>query len=117
MNIEWAKGWIDSIGAGTLLGLYADDVQFEDVILGHKFNGKAELTQFFISLGGPDASKSTFSFDKYSGDAECGAIEWTWECQHGRDFLGVAAAGKQTTVRGVSLMTFHETHFGVSNNY
>ena len=108
MNNDWAKKWIGNLGTGKLLAMYADDVEFEDVVADHKASGKDELIAFFMSQGGPDAGEHTFTFERYSGDASGGAIEWTWHLKHGRDFLGIPAAGKETTVKGVAILTFRD---------
>jgi steroid delta-isomerase-like uncharacterized protein len=117
MNSSWAKEWINNLGTGKLLAMYADDVKFEDVILAHKASSKTELIALFVSMGGPDAGQNSFSFDSYSGDSNGGAIEWTWNLKHGRDFLGVPAAGKETTVRGVALMTFKDDKIASQRDY
>jgi len=119
MNTDWAKSWINNIGVGgsALIDMFADNVQFEDVILAHKANGKAELIAFFTSLGGPDAGQHTFSFESYLGNANAGAVEWTWQIDHARDFLGVSAAGQQTRVKGVSTMTFKDGKIASQRDY
>jgi steroid delta-isomerase-like uncharacterized protein len=117
MNNDWAKEWIANLGTAKLLAMYAEDVKFEDVIFGHKANSKKELIAFFVAMGGPDAGQHSFSFDGYSGNADSGAIEWTWHLKHGRDFLGVPAAGKETTTRGVTLMTFKDDKIASQRDY
>ncbi len=108
MNLDWAKQWMSSFsaGVGTVMDMYADDVQFEDVIFAHSCEGKAELTKFFAGLETPEAGENAFSVNDYSGDANGGAVEWTWQAKHAGDFLGVPAKGKETTVKGVSILTF-----------
>lgn len=107
MNTEWARQWLDNFERpDEMLAMYDEDVQFEDVIFAHKEASKAGLARFFSSFGGPDAGENAFSLVGYSGGSEGGAVEWTWRATHARDFLGVAAKGKQTEVSGVSVMTF-----------
>ena len=108
MNAEWAKQWIGNFSAGldTLLEMYADDARFEDVIFAHRENGKEGLRKFFASFGGPDAGENVFTCNAYSGSAESGAVEWTWRAKHASKFMGVDAKGKETTVQGVSILTF-----------
>ncbi len=108
MNLDWAKQWMGSFsaGVGTVMDMYADDVRFEDVIFAHSCEGKAELTKFFAGLETPEAGENAFSVNDYSGDANGGAVEWTWQAKHAGDFLGVPAKGKETTVKGVSILTF-----------
>ena len=110
MNAEWAKQWIGNFSAGlnTMLEMYTDDVQFEDVIFAHTANGKEGLRKFFSSLGGPDAGEHVFTCTAYSGSAESGAVEWTWHTKHAGEFMGVDAKGKETTVQGVSILTFKD---------
>ena len=108
MNAEWAKQWIGNFSAGldTMLEMYADDARFEDVIFAHTENGKEGLRKFFSSFGGPDAGEHVFTYNAYSGSAESGAVEWTWQTKHASEFMGVDAKGKETTVQGVSILTF-----------
>ncbi len=108
MNLDWAKQWMGSFsaGVGTVMDMYADDVQFEDVIFAYSCEGKAELTKFFAGSEALEAGENAFSVNDYSGDANGGAVEWTWQAKHAGDFLGVPAKGKETTVKGVSILTF-----------
>jgi len=117
MNSDWAKEWIGNLGTGKLLAMYDEEVKFEDVILGHSANNKTELIAFFVSMGGPDAGQHSFTFDSYTGDASGGVVEWSWHLIHGRDFLGVPAAGKETTVRGVSIMAFKGDKIALHRDY
>ena len=107
MNAEWAKQWVGNFSAvEPLLDMYADDVQFEDVIFAHKESGKEGLRKFFASFGGPDAGENVFTCNAYSGGADGGAVEWTWQAKHVSEFMGIDAKGKKTTVQGVSILTF-----------
>ena len=112
MNAEWAKQWIGNFSAGlslnTMLEMYTDDVQFEDVIFAHTANGKEGLRKFFSSLGGPDAGEHVFTCNAYDGGAESGAVEWTWQTKHASKFMGVDTKGKETTGQGVSILTFKD---------
>ena len=108
MNLEWAKQWIGNFSTGLdqLMDMYADDVQFDDVIFAHKVSGKDGVRNFFASLGGPDAGENVFSVNAYSGGTDGGAVEWTWRAKHAGEFMGVDAKGKETSVEGVSILTF-----------
>ena len=110
MNAEWAKQWIGNFCAGVdrILEMDADDIQFEDAIFAHTANGKEGLRKFFSSLGGPDAGEHVFTHNVYSGGTESGAVEWTWQTKHASEFMGVDARGKETTVQGVSILTFKD---------
>ncbi|HJY84705.1 MAG TPA: ester cyclase [Candidatus Binatia bacterium] len=108
MNLAWAKEWFGSLSAGMekFNMYYADDVQFEDLTFAVKCNGIAELKQFFSGFSAPGAGEHVFTVTGYSGGADGGAVEWNWQAKHDSDFLGVPAKGKQTTVKGVSILTF-----------
>ena len=104
---KWAKGWlVDFTPAGiqkTLETMYADKVDFEDVVVPHKASTAKGIGEFF----GPFASGNTkhrFVVTKYAGDEKSGAMEWTWYADHVDDFLGVPAKGKKTEVRGISYL-------------
>ena len=56
-GIVWARQWIDSFSTdgfelGALMDMYADDVQFEDVIF--SCDSKAELTKYFAASELPE---------------------------------------------------------------
>ena len=109
MNLQWAKEFMNSFTGNNLekaMGLYTDNVQFEDVTLGFMANGKAELREFFKGFTDPNAGENKFTTTAYSGSAEGGAVEWLWEAKHVGEFMGAAAAGKETQVKGVSILTF-----------
>ncbi len=97
MNLDWAKQWMGSFsaGVGTVMDMYADDVRFEDVIFAHSCEGKAELTKFFAGLETPEAGENAFSVNDYSGDANGGAVEWTWQAKHAGDFLRCSGQGQR----------------------
>src|SRR5438034_396186 len=80
MNLAWAKEWMGSFSAAGLekaLGMYAEDVQFEDVTFAHKANGKADLRKFFSGVVAPGAGEHVFTPTAYCGNADAGAVEWT----------------------------------------
>ena len=121
MNLTWAKDWFSSIssaaGMEKMGNFYAEDVQFEDVTFAHKENGLANLRKFFSAFTTPNAGEHVFTVTAYSGGAEGGAVEWTWQAKHASDFLGVPAAGKQTTVKGVSILTLKGGKIASQHDY
>lgn len=120
MNLAWAKEWMSEFTAAGMekaLSKYADNVQFEDVTFAHKANGIAELRKFFSGFVAPGAGEHVFTATAYSGNADGGAVEWTWQAKHVGDFLGVPAKGKQTTARGVSVLTFKNSKIASQHDY
>ena len=120
MNLAWAKEWMGSFSAAGLekaLGMYAEDVQFEDVTFAHKANGKADLRKFFSGFVAPGAGEHVFTPTAYCGNADGGAVEWTWRAKHESEFLGTPAKGKQTTVKGVSILTFKNGKIASQHDY
>jgi len=76
VNTAWAKEWADNFAnLDKLMDMYADDAQFEDVILAHKESGKTALAKFFAAAGNPAYAENTFTAVGYSGDADGGAVE------------------------------------------
>lgn len=109
MNFDWAQRWLTSFGdLDQMMGMYDDNVQFEDIIFGEKARNKAELRHFFDAFSDPQAGRHSFRADSYSGGSTGGAVEWTWFADHITDFLGVPAQGKHTETRGVSVLTFED---------
>jgi len=120
MNLTWAKEWMGSFTAAGLekaLGMYADDVQFEDITFAHKANGIGELRTFFSTFVAPGAGEHVFTATAYAGNADGGAVEWTWQPKHAGDFLGMPAKGKQTSVKGVSILTFKNGKIASQHDY
>ena len=119
MNAAWAKEWADNFAnLDKLMDMYADDAQFEDVIIAHKESGKAEIKKFFVAAGNPAYAENTFTAVGYSGDADGGVVEWTWQAKHaaGR-ILGVPARGKETSTRGASVLTFTNGKIATQRDY
>ena len=120
MNLAWAKEWMSEFSAAGMekaLARYADNVQFEDVTFAHKCNGIAELKKFMSAFADPAAGENVFTATAYSGSADSGAAEWTWQAKHASDFMGVPAKGKQTTVKGVSILTFKNGKIASQHDY
>ena len=121
MNLAWAKEWFsifsDASGIEKMGKYYNEDVQFEDITFAHKENGLANLRKFFAGLASPNAGENTFTVTAYSGGSEGGAVEWTWQAKHASNFLGVPAAGKQTTVKGVSILTLRGGKIASQHDY
>ena len=103
MNAAWAKEWVANFAnLDKLMDMYAADAQFEDVIIAHKESGKAEIKQFFAA----------------AGNADEGAVEWTWQAKHAAGkILGVPAKGKETNTRGVSVLTFMNGKIATQRDY
>lgn len=111
MNLEWEQGWLEQFNNDleTLMQNYTETFEYEDMNLGVKIdNDKSKLRQLFKTFenADPDASKHYFKAQRYHGDAQGGALEWTWEIHHTSDFLGMPAAGKTTNVRGITIHAF-----------
>jgi steroid delta-isomerase-like uncharacterized protein len=121
MNLTWAKEWFSIFsspsGIEKMGNYYTDDVQFEDATFAHKENGLANLRKFFSAFSSPNAGENVFTVTAYAGGAEGGAVEWTWQAKHAGDFLGVPAAGKQTTVKGVSVITLRGGKIASQHDY
>lgn len=119
MNAAWAKEWADNFAnLDMLMDMYTDDVQFEDVIIAHRESGKADLKKFFAAAGNPAYAENTLTAVGYSGDAEGGAVEWTWQAKHAAGkILGAPAKGKETNTRGVSILTFRNGKIATQHDY
>jgi hypothetical protein len=95
MNLQWAKGWLSQFtpaGIEKTMSMYGDQVDFEDVTLGHKEKTAAGVKQFFTGFA-QSGSRHRFEVTHYAGSDTSGAIEWTWHCDHEVDILGVPAKG------------------------
>ena len=119
MNTAWAKEWAANFAnLDKLMDMYADDAQFEDVIIAHKESGKAALTKFFAAAGNPAYAENTFTAVGYSGNADGGAVEWIWQAKHtGGKILGVPSKGKETNSRGTSVLTFKNGKITTQRDY
>lgn len=103
MNLQWAKGWLTEFtpaGIEKTMSMYANEVDYEDVTLGHKESTAAGVQKFLTNFT-QSGSQHRFVVTNWAGDEKGGAMEWTWYCEHEADILGVPAKGKQTTVRGI----------------
>ena len=119
MNAAWAREWAASFtNVEKLMDMYADDADFEDVIIAHKESGKTAIKKFFAAAGNPLYAENTFAAVDYSGNGEGGVVEWTWEARHvaGR-ILGVPAKGKETSTRGASVLTFKNGKIATQRDY
>jgi SnoaL-like domain len=74
--------------------------------LRHAVRGRPALREFFGAFMNPAHRHNTFTFISYSGNAYGGAIEWTWTTRHRAPFLDLPAEGKETRIRGVSVVRF-----------
>jgi steroid delta-isomerase-like uncharacterized protein len=121
MNLTWAKEWFDifssASGIEKMGNYYTEDVQFEDSTFAHKESGLANLRKFFSAAFSPNAGENSFTVTVYSGGSEGGAVEWTWQAKHASNFMGVPAAGKQTTVKGVSILTLKNGKIASQHDY
>jgi len=119
MNAAWAREWAANFAnPDKLMDMYAADAQFEDVILAHKENGKADIKKFFVAAGNPAYAENTFAAVGYTGNATGGAVEWTWQAkQAAGKILGVPAKGKETNTRGVSVLTFMNGKITTQRDY
>ncbi len=120
MNTAWAADWLHRFSTAdptSLMEMYADDVRFQDLALDQKVDGKSRVRDFFAAFMNPAERKNTFTFVGYSGDDRGGAVEWIWKAEHQADFMGLPARGKETTVRGVSAVTFRNGKVSTQHDY
>ena len=54
----------------------------------------------------PAHRRNAFTLIGYAGDADGGAIERTWTARHSVPFFSLPAEGKETHIRGVSVVRF-----------
>ena len=109
MNDAWATDWLRRFSGedpSSLMDLYAEQAQFEDITLSRTVRGRRELRELFTGFMNPAHRENTFTLVTYTGGAGGGAIEWTWTARHHAPFLNLPAQGKETRVRGVSVMRF-----------
>lgn len=97
--------------------MYADDVSFEDFALDQRVDGKSPARDFFAAFMNPAERKNTFTLVDYSGDDRGGAVEWIWKAEHQAEFMGLPARGKDTVVRGVSVVTFRNGKVATQHDY
>ena len=120
MNPSWAAEWLQRFSGtdpSSLIEMYADDVHFEDVALNRQVDGKVALREFFGDFMNPAARANTFILVGYSGDTNGGAVEWIWKAVHRQPFLGIPGLGKETTVKGVSVVTFQGGNVFACHDY
>lgn len=120
MNPAWATEWLRRFSApdpSELMDMYADDAEFEDVTFNQEVRGKTGLRAFFGEFMDPAARENSFTFVTYSGNANAGAVEWLWEAKHNQDFAGLSARGRETKVRGVSVLTFRGGSIASCHDY
>lgn len=118
MNAAWAKEWVDSFSnVEKCVAMYADEAQFEDVVFAHKANGKDAIRKFFATGVDPAFGEHLFGFAAYTGNVDGGAVEWTWDAKNMKRLLGVPAQGKETSTRGVSILTFKNGKIATQHDY
>jgi steroid delta-isomerase-like uncharacterized protein len=109
MNDAWATEWLRRFSGedpSRLMDLYAEQAHFEDFTLSLTVHGRPELREFFTGFMNPAHRQNTFTLITYTGDAGGGVIEWTWSARHRASFLHLPAQGKETRIRGVSVVRF-----------
>jgi len=109
MNDAWANDWLRRFSGSepsALMDLYDEDVRFEDITLSQAVRGRPALREFFGGFMNPANRRHAFTLLRYSGDADGGAIEWTWTAWHSAPFFNLPAEGKETRIRGVSVVKF-----------
>jgi len=107
MNDAWATDWLRRFSGSEpsgLMALYDEDARFEDIALSQTVRGRPALREFFAGFMNPAHRRNTFTLIRYSGDAHGGAIEWTWTARHSAPFFNLPAEGKETRIRGVSVV-------------
>ena len=110
MNTAWATKWLSAYGDARydeMMTMYADDVDFEDLVFGVKFDNKKDfrgLIDEFHALG----HTHHYEVVRYVGGSDGGFIEWTWELTVKGEFLDIPADGKKIETRGVSVVSFND---------
>lgn len=109
MNDAWASDWLRRFSArepSGLMELYDADAQFEDITLSQAVRGTPALREFLGGFMNPAHRQNAFTLIRHSGDADGGAIEWIWTAKHSAPFFNLPAEGKETRIRGVSVVRF-----------
>ncbi len=109
MNQKWCQYWIDLFtdSSKELISLYNPEFLFEDINFDVRIENDLDAMEEFqkgFLVEDPSKSYHKFKVFDYVGDEKLGSFQWIWESKHAGDFLGVPAAGKTTSTRGVTVM-------------
>lgn len=76
-----------------------------------------QLRLLFRDFFDPSKHEHDFTAISYVGDAESGAIEYTWKLRSKAKFMGVPTDGKELTGRGVIVLNFRDGKITTFNDY
>jgi steroid delta-isomerase-like uncharacterized protein len=114
---EWAIAW-SSGDVQRLLGLFTDDVYYEDVTFGSVNQGKSALRDFASAVFG---SFTDLRFEPRSrfvaADGKRGAIEWVWRGRQTKDLPGLPATNRPFEVRGSAVVEFRDGKIARNSDY
>lgn len=114
---QWALAWSSS-DAETLLPLFADNVDYEDVTFGAVNHGKNALRDFATGLF---AACTDLKFELKSrfaaADGKSGAMEWIMRGRQTRDLPGLPATNKPFEVRGATVVEFTDGRISRDSDY
>ena len=102
----------------TLLPLFTDNVDYEDVTFGAVSHGRNALRDFAV---GVFAAFADMKFELKSrfvaADGKSGAMEWIWRGRQTKDFPGLPATNKPFAVRGATVVEFIDGKIGRNSDY
>jgi steroid delta-isomerase-like uncharacterized protein len=113
----WAAAW-SSGDVLTLLGLFTDDVYYEDVTFGSVNQGKRALRDFATAVFGAFANLRFEPRSRFvAADGKRGAIEWVWRGRQTKDLPGLLATNRPFEVRGSTIVELRDGKIARSSDY
>ena len=124
-EIAALEGTIDRWGAGwsagdteKLLGIFTDDVYYEDVAFGTIFTGKEQLRDFANAAFGAFPGMTFEVTSRVVGsNGAAGAFEWMWRGRQIQDFPGLPATNTPFQIRGAAIVEFRDGKISRCSDY
>ena len=114
---QWAIAW-SSNDVETLLPLFTDSVEYEDVTFGTVTRGRSTLRDFAEGIFGAFADlKFDLKSRLVAADGKSGAIEWIWRGRQVKDLPGLPATNQAFAVRGASVVEFAGQKISRNSDY
>ncbi|MCC7414234.1 MAG: nuclear transport factor 2 family protein [Gammaproteobacteria bacterium] len=101
----------------TVLALFSDDCEYEDVALGQTWRGKSELRKFVRDDVFGNIPDFTYVVKNRFATREWAAIEYELSGTPRRDPAGNPLPGKRFTVRGSSILELRDSRIRRNSDY
>jgi len=119
-NREWAQRYFEAINSHDgerIAGFMADDAVYEDITLGERHQGRADIAEFWNKMVPELSSDYRMELKSFVSDGQTYASEWVLSGTHDGSNPMLPTTGKHFSIPGATVGTLRDDKIATNRDY